>query len=383
MKRIVVCCDGTWNQWTSKHPTNVVRIAQTVALTGPSDVPGRVIPQIVFYDEGVGTGGGLIDRVRGGVSGYGLDWNVEDAYRFLVNNYEEGDEIYLFGFSRGAYTARSTAGVIRKCGLLKKQNGAKIGDALALYRRRDSSPDLEETQRFRREYSHANSALPSSDKYAYVVRIHFIGVWDTVGALGVPLRSLRWVPWNNRYKFHDEKLSSTIKNAFHAVSIDEQRGSYEPTLWDQVPAEGQRVEQAWFAGVHSEVGGGSVERGLSSLTLGWMIDKASECGLAFDEEQVRKIKAEADPGERVDKSLSGVWQFLVPYRRRLGNTQPGKAALPNSESLHPSVCVKLNTATPPYRPKNVLEYLKRSDRRMTTVGPEPWNQPPSNQWPSL
>jgi uncharacterized protein (DUF2235 family) len=214
-----------------------------------------------------------------------------------------------------------------------------------------------------------------------VVDIHFIGVWDTVGSLGVPLQSLRWLPWNNRYKFHDQRLSSIVKNAFHAVSIDEQRGSYAPTLWDQVPAEGQRVEQAWFAGVHSEVGGGSADRGLSSLALGWMIDKACECGLAFDEAQVREIKADADQGEKVDKSLSGFWRFLRPYHRRLGETKAGKEGMPNSESLHPSVCVKFNTSPALYRPKNLLKYLNRSDRRMTPVGPEPWNQPPANQWP--
>ena len=85
----------------------------------------------------------------------------------------------------------------------------------------------------------------------------------------------------------------------------------------------------------------------------------------------------------MDKSLSGIWRFLVPYHRRLGDTQPGKAGLANSESLHPSVCVKVNNATPLYRPKNVLEYLKRGDRRMTEVDEEPWNQRPANQWPSL
>ncbi len=114
-----------------------------------------------------------------------------------------------------------------------------------------------------------------------------------------------------------------------------------------------------------------------------MIDKARECGLAFDEEQVRQIKATADPREGVDKSLSGVWRFLLPYTRRLGPTQPGSAGQPNSESLHQSVCVKLNTESPPYRPKTVLEYLKRPDRRITAVGPEPWNQMPANQWPDL
>ncbi len=382
MKRIAVCCDGTWNQWGKEHTTNVVKMARAIGLTAPGNAPGQGIPQIVFYDEGVGTGN-LIDRARGGLFGYGLDKNVEDAYRFLVNNYEEGDEIYVFGFSRGAYTARSTTGLIRKCGLLKKLNGDKIGQALSLYRRRDASADGDEAKRFRMDYSHPEPAPPSDERYAYVLRVHFIGVWDTVGSLGVPLRSLRWIPWNNRYKFHDQRLSSSVKSAFHAVSIDEQRGGFAPTLWDEVPAPGQRVEQVWFAGVHSEVGGGSGESGLSNLALGWMIDKARECGLAFDEDQVRQIKATADPSERVDNSLSGVWRFLLPYARRLGLTKPGAAGPPNSESLHPSVCVKLNTASPPYRPKNVLEYLKRPDRRMTAVGPEPWNQPPANQWPDL
>ena len=382
MKRLVVCCDGTWNQWSGGQATNVVKMARAIALTAPGDAPGQRIPQIVFYDEGVGTGN-LIDRVKGGLFGYGLDKNVEDAYRFLVNNYEEGDEICLFGFSRGSYTARSTTGLIRKCGLLKKPNGHKLGEAMTLYRRRDSSADSNEATSFRKSYSHPEPGPPSEERYAYVVRVHFIGVWDTVGSLGVPLRSLRWIPWNNRYKFHDQRLSSTVKNAVHAVSIDEKRGGFAPTLWDEVPALGQKVEQVWFAGVHSEVGGGNRDSSLSNLALGWMVDKARECGLAFDEDQVRQIKATANPRERVDTSLSGVWRFLLPYARRLGLTKPGAAGPPNSESLHPSVCVKLNTESPPYRPQNVLEYLKRPDRKIAAAGPEPWNQPPANQYPDL
>jgi uncharacterized protein (DUF2235 family) len=225
MKRLVVCCDGTWNQWGQGHPTNVVKTARAIAPSAPGATPGQTIPQIVFYDEGVGTGN-FIDRLRGGMFGYGLDSNIEDAYRFLVNNYEPGDEVYLFGFSRGAYTARSTAGLIRKCGLLKKRNGDRIGQALELYRRRDSSADADDAKSFRAAYSHPEPAPLPGERYAFVLRIHFIGVWDTVGALGIPLPSLQWIPWNNRYKFHDETLSSTVRNAFHAVSIDEQRGSF-------------------------------------------------------------------------------------------------------------------------------------------------------------
>ncbi len=380
MKRLIVCCDGTWDRWGRAQPTNVVKMARAIALNGKEKASAQVVPQVVFYHEGVGTGN-LVDRIRGGLFGYGLDLNVEESYRFLVNNYEPGDEIYLFGFSRGAYTARSTAGLIRKCGLLKKTDGDKIGEALGFYRLRDASADGVEACNFRVRYSHPEPLPPSDERYSHVVRVHFIGVWDTVGSLGVPLRSLSWVPWNNKYKFHDTRLSSSVKNAFHAVSIDERRGSFAPTLWDEVPAPGQRAEQVWFAGVHSEVGGGSSESGLSNLALDWMIDRARECGLAFDKEQVGQIKATANPRESVDNSLSGFWRYLAPYTRPMGLTKPGAAGPPNSESMHPSVCVKLNTESSSYHPKNVLEYLKRSDRRLATAGPEHWNKSPSNQCP--
>ncbi|MEK7807102.1 MAG: DUF2235 domain-containing protein [Chloroflexota bacterium] len=380
MKRLVICCDGTWNQWNRERPTNVVKMARAILPAASGSTPGERTPQIVFYDEGVGTGD-FIDRARGGLFGYGLDKNIEDAYRFLVNNYEDGDEIFLFGFSRGAYTARSANGLIRKCGLLEKPNGNRIGQALELYRRKDRTPDCDDVKAFRRQYSHSNLYSGPDDKYAHVVDVQLIGVWDTVGSMGIPLRSLRWVPWNNKYKFHDQRLSGNVKCAYHAVSIDERRGTFAPTLWTEVPPAGQIVEQVWFAGVHSEVGGGSKETGLSELALGWMIDKAKQCGLAFDESQVRQINAAANPSERVDRSLSGIWRFLLPYTRRLGRTKPGLPGAPNSEFLHPSVCVKFNTESPSYRPENLVEYLKRDDRRFASVGPAHWNEPPANQCP--
>ncbi|HWH09146.1 MAG TPA: DUF2235 domain-containing protein, partial [Candidatus Thermoplasmatota archaeon] len=247
MKRLVVCCDGTWNTADAvvdgkPCPTNVVKMARAVL---PRDANG--VPQVVFYDEGIGTGG-LLDRVVGGATGRGLMRNVGDAYRFLVWNFEPGDEVYLFGFSRGAYTARSLAGLVRKCGILRKGQGCRFEEAYDFYRG-DVHPRDPAAAEFRRRNS-------------VETRIRFLGVWDTVGALGVPGR-LRGLTMR-RHRFHDVKLSSTVDHAYHAVAIDERRKAFAPALWETDPANaGQVVEQAWFPGAHSDVGGGYPEAGLS------------------------------------------------------------------------------------------------------------------------
>jgi hypothetical protein len=175
----VICSDGTW--FTPEHrskgvvtPSNVYKMACAVKPRAGDDKA-----QIVLYNKGVGTGG-IWDRFAGGAFGRGLFKNIEDAYFFLVHNYTPGDEIYLCGFSRGAYTVRSTAGLIRKCGLLHKIHADKFGDAYKLYRRRDATPDTPEAIKFREDY-------------AQNIRIKFIGVWDTVGALGIPFGFLAFL----------------------------------------------------------------------------------------------------------------------------------------------------------------------------------------------
>ncbi|MEO0835699.1 MAG: DUF2235 domain-containing protein, partial [Cyanobacteria bacterium J06642_3] len=205
-KRLIVCCDGTWQKLDSKYPTNVVKIAQAIKPRGRGD-----IPQIVFYDEGVGTGD-VLDGLFGGAFGWGIDQNIQDAYRFLSLNYEDGDEIYLYGFSRGAYTVRSLAGLIKCCGLLKRNQIRLAGRAYALYRDEDIKPKSREAIDFRQQYSHVNDQNDN-------VRIKLLGCWDTVGALGIPDQ----VPWlnidkfiNKKYQFHDTFLSSIIDNARHA-----------------------------------------------------------------------------------------------------------------------------------------------------------------------
>ncbi len=194
MKRILVCCDGTWNRPDQVHngevcASNVTKLARCIA---PIDSQG--IRQLMFYDKGVGTG--HFDRIRGGAFGWGIKRKILDAYRFLMINYEPGDELFFFGFSRGAYTVRSTFGLIRNSGLLKPAFAHKLIDAYALYRRRDdaSHPDAVESELFRRSYSEEP-------------RAKFIGVWDTVGALGLPVGGLLQFI-NQRWKFHDMTLSA-------------------------------------------------------------------------------------------------------------------------------------------------------------------------------
>ena len=228
-RRLIVCCDGTWNVFGQKHPTNVVKLYQAIAGTDDAGVI-----QDSVYVAGVGTK--PWHKVRGGALGLGLSKNVKKGYLELVDMYEPGDEIFLFGFSRGAYTARSIAGFIRNAGLLSREHRGRLDEAFALYRDRDrsSAPSGERAVEFREQYSHE-------------VPIRFIGVWDTVGSLGIPLsgKLFEWI--NRRWAFHDTQLSSTVAAAYHALAIDEKRGPFKPTLWRAQPDAGGRPPPARFS----------------------------------------------------------------------------------------------------------------------------------------
>jgi uncharacterized protein (DUF2235 family) len=289
-KRLVVCCDGTWNKPDQLHdgvpaPTNVSKLALAVAR---SDEEG--VEQRVRYVHGVGTR--RFERVRGGAFGVGLSRNVREGYRFLVDSYEPGDELFFFGFSRGAFTARSTVGLVRNAGILCREHAERVDEAYALYRARDerTRPNGVEAQLFRRMYSH-----PDCD-------IHFVGVWDTVGALGIPIDGFRLPLLTRRWSFHDTALSSHVRCAHHAIAIDEQRGPFKPTLWQQqAHAEGQTLEQVFFAGVHCDVGGGYSDPSLGEIPLLWMVDRARAAGLAFDPERLALVEpAAADPKLRAE-----------------------------------------------------------------------------------
>jgi len=315
-KQLVVCCDGTWNvpdelRGGVAAPTNVAKLALGV-LTG--DESG----QLLFYEPGVGTSSD--EHLLGGAFGYGLSRNVRNCYRFLAENYEPGDKLYLFGFSRGAYTARSLAGLVRNCGILRTEHADQVDEAFAFYRDRTSQshPSAVASQIFRRMYSYDHED------------IHFIGVWDTVGALGIPVELPAWqeiskrVPgWEELWGFHDTQLSSHVGFAYHALAIDEQREPFRPTLWTQdSAAEGQTLEQVWFAGVHTEVGGGSADASLSDIALLWMVQRAKDCGLLLNPDQL-EIGASDGVGELVAPnyaaeivdSRKGVYEALRPYHR--------------------------------------------------------------------
>jgi uncharacterized protein (DUF2235 family) len=277
--RLIVCFDGTWNRpdtnvdLAARVETNVCRFYEAI----PSGkLPGGDVQQ-KWYDTGVGTN--WYDRVAGGTFGIGIDQKIREGYQWLVENYPAPDpsdiEVFILGFSRGAYTARSMVGMIRNCGLLLPDNAHRIGDAYALYRQRDEGADTDQAQAFR-------------DRYSREIKIKFLGVWDTVGALGIPLPALQWLN-AKEYAFHDTELSGIVQNAAHAVAIDEFRVDYQVTLWAPVPKPDQNVEQRWFIGAHADVGGGYQSRLLSDITLAWMQGKAVAAGLAIDTSEIPAV----------------------------------------------------------------------------------------------
>ncbi|MGN6160613.1 MAG: DUF2235 domain-containing protein [Marmoricola sp.] len=268
MKRLVVCCDGTWNKPDMVNITNVEKIARTVQ-TDPAATHGTY--QLVYYISGVGTSSYEMDRLLGGAFGFGLFHNVIAGYRFLAQNYEPGDEIFIIGFSRGAYTARSLGGMLAKVGLLTKVAlvEERLPQAVHLYQgtRMPAGAFGESTDEFKHDHCHA-------------AKVTFLGVFDTVGALGVPGFA------HATPRFHSVQLSDQVLCARQALAIDETRMKFEPTFWeapdDTAPTEDPRVKQVWFEGAHSDVGGGYPETGLSDTALLWMAREARAAGLVFD-----------------------------------------------------------------------------------------------------
>jgi len=270
MKRLVVCCDGTWNQ-LSNFPTNVVKLSQTIK---PIATDG--IAQVLYYQPGLGTK--WYDRIPGGAFGWGIDDNIKRAYEFLCLNYEPGDEIYLFGFSRGAYTARSLAGMVYCSGLLPRQHIRRVQEAYDLYRRRDLRPGSDTAKQFRSNYGvHVDGENQ--------IPITLLGCWDTVGSLGVPnLVPIVSQVINQKYQFHDTELNRKISTALHAVAVDERRKVFDVTPMQQsLKNPDQKVHQIWFPGGHGCVGGGTAAHcKLSDNALLWMIDTIAELQLGLE-----------------------------------------------------------------------------------------------------
>jgi uncharacterized protein (DUF2235 family) len=344
MKRIVIFCDGTWNTPDKSEngkpcQTNVVKLAKALRLVSDDGTE-----QKLYYDIGIGAEGSRIKRMFDGATGSGISENILQAYRFIIQNYVPGDELFFFGFSRGAFTVRSIAGLIRNSGILQLKYIDKTEQAYNLYRSRYPSvhPRSEEAILFRKSFAIEDSTT-----------IKFIGVWDTVGALGNPLRLRGKGLFARSSEFHDTGISSKIENAYHALAIDEKRTNFGATLWYQKPfVEGQKLEQMWFPGVHSDVGGGYANTALSDIPLQWMKEKAEGCKLSFD-------KLVLNPNLMGDRHESMNWFFGLKGKlfRPIAVPDPEKGE--TYESVHPSAIerYKRNKA---YRPKNLVDYFKRN-----------------------
>jgi len=304
MRRLIVCCDGSWHRLASRYPTNVVKLAQSVKRRD-----ARGIPQVVHYSEGIGAG----NRSRiSGIIGLGLDEDIIEAYTFLALNHEPGDEVYLFGFSRGAYTVRSLAGMIHCCGLVEREQMRRIPDAYNLYRDRGVSPGAPMACQFRK-----NHCVP--------VPIEVLGCWDTVGALGFPID----IPgisvdrlFNKRFGFHDTRINASVKHAFHAKAIDERREVFKVTPMKKGVRQGQVIEETWFPGDHSCIGGGRKSKApLANRCLVWMLERieAHGLGLATDLDRVEGGTAQ-DHTIKFDNQLHGLYRLTKSKTRSITGT---------------------------------------------------------------
>ena len=336
-KRIVLCFDGTWNNVDSgKAETNVARIARAVRANSGEDN----VPQLTLYLRGVGSTGLAIQKLVGGAFGEGVDDNIRSGYMFLAQNYvpDNEDEIYIFGFSRGAFTARSLAGFIASSGLLKRQTLDHLPKAWEYYRSEaDRSP-----AGFCKKYG--------SDCHKDV-RIRFLGVWDTVGALGIPASFLGDLSRKD-YEFHNTTPSKIVDVARHALAIDEHRDEFVPTLWTGTCPDHSDIRQVWFAGAHADVGGGYQDRALADIPLRWMAEEAEKAGLQLDWSVLPQEGTDPLAPQHESRLSWSRKDRLTPTIRQVMGAEAdlgvlewlyrpvdehGQPATPINESLHPSV----------------------------------------------
>lgn len=369
MAHIAIFCDGTWNSSTSNRRTHVHRL---------SEACDQSANQKVIYIEGVGTGTGMIsdvgrwfNKIGGGIFGWGLNRNIKIAYEQLCEQYQPGDKILIFGFSRGAYTARSLVGLIRKCGILRDPSPANLRRAFRIYRARgsDNTPDAhhiwEERRALSPDYATSAEDVIRRNDDSYLVRITYVGVFDTVGALGIPTSILGPIAklWNGRYAFHDTALSSLVEQARHAVALDEKRALFAPSLWsnlrkteddpglnrgDESPT--RPYQQIWFAGNHGVVGGSSPYQGLAAAPLKWIWEGAAALGL-----QVKSDHLVPNVPVDVTQDAPDVYKMSILYKALpwLNKWRSGPEFTPDLDaSVH-----QRSGALVHYRPRTIARVL--------------------------
>ena len=379
-KKIIICCDGTGNEFGDAN-SNVVRLYTALRIDDA---------QVGYYHPGVGTMGNPSIRngvprwwskVRGLAFGYGFKENVLDAYRYLTDTYNDGDAVYIFGFSRGAYTARTLAGLLDGYGLLCKGNEGHIQYAWRLYLDQLKNRDRQmldhgksSAAAFKETFSHGN------------FRIHFIGLWDTVSSVG-------WV--SAPLRLFNIAQNPTVNHARHAVSIDERRCFYQDNLFGE-PLPRQTVQQVWFAGAHSDIGGSypQVTTGLANISLEWMLEEAAAAGVTFvpsrremlfgklceDYPQTSHLYEE-HAAKTVHDSLKGPWWLLevLPHRYydkddRVEQKRVPLGAwrsIPSGALIHHSVHERLSDPAANYHPKNVTK-----DELKEVPKAHPWQSVP-------
>ena len=335
MANIVICADGTWNRpeedIQKDFPTNVLKLARAIKPAANG------IKQHVFYDWGLGS---YHNSLSAGATGRGIHKNILDGYRYIVQNYAANDKIYLFGFSRGAYTVRALCGLINNCGILKRPDAALISEAWKIYK----SPSD-------KNHPGGKASLAFRSNHCYASKkVHFVGVWDTVGALGIPFSLMGLFEKDD--EFYDTKMGSNVSYARHALAIDEQREDFEPTVW--TPRPGVDLKQVWFSGVHTDVGGSyppDKKTGLrsSDIPLAWMIGEAAKAGLKI--EPHIKSALNEDIKAKLHKSRNHVYRLKSPLHRELMiDGKPTK--------IHPSVKSRYLADTS-YRPPRLKELVEQ------------------------
>jgi uncharacterized protein (DUF2235 family) len=326
-KNIVVFSDGTGQEGGKGNNTNVYKLFNLIR--------DRSREQVAFYDRGLGTGW---RKVTGNVAGAGMSKNILECYEFLFDEFESGDRIFLFGFSRGATTVRSLSGFLHLFGILPKSRRELIEKAYDLYRIKDRARRERKAKAFVRKH------------HTMWARVNFLGVWDTVAALGLPFKGIDVlvdrIP-GMAHSFHDLRLSPSVEAAYHALAIDDERLTFHPTLWEPELESHQTMRQVWFSGMHTDVGGGYAEHELSDIALEWMVAQAQRHGLLMQREFGERHAPDAD-GHMHDSRGSRLTRF---YRRKVRDWNASKYGPP---VIHASVLLRTlnrdNQEHPPYRP---------------------------------
>ncbi|MBT5550331.1 MAG: DUF2235 domain-containing protein [Nitrospina sp.] len=377
-KNIVLCSDGTGNEGGSTPDSNVFKIYKAIDINNEDNSTD----QVTFYDNGVGTSKISIMQALGGGMGWGFNQNVRDLYEFLGRNYAGGDDIYIFGFSRGAATVRAFAGMIEHCGLVVKNTGKPneipeqnfqdlIDEAMKAYKDGKIKKNKKDVVSAR-DYSKAHGFRNSNNVYSHddfapngKLKIEFMGIWDTVSSLGVPQLGHFDLLVNLAFPhlFYDLEPESCVNNVYHAIAVDDERRTFWPLVWDETSYKNdinRKMEQVWFSGMHSNVGGGYNRQELATITLDWMMEKLLDHnetskprngGLNLKEAARDEAKKDANPFGKLHDSRSGGGIFYRYQPRPIENLC--KNRLNGPIKIHETVFQRMKYRTGDYTPLNI------------------------------